>query len=189
MPDSLNTVEPAVSLRDAKADDVPESIRRRYLTERAGADTTAYFVDALANAPAFRDQGRRLSADRNDPNVVRDLVSIAVHRGWTEIAVRGQTDFRRAVWMAARQAGLEVRGYRPTDRDNQLLARRTEPAMRRTPATARPDTLRVVEAVVRNRVVEPAEQSRILGAARARLSHWLEVRARAPDARRDARQR
>ncbi|PZQ59487.1 MAG: hypothetical protein DI570_15905 [Phenylobacterium zucineum] len=169
----LNTVEPSRPGR-AAAGDVPDPIRRRYLTERRGGDALDYFVDAQVERPAFRDDGRRLSSDRNDPNVIRDLVAIARHRGWEEIAVRGQTAFRREVWMAGRREGLEVRGYRPTERDLQDLARhaRSAPAARAPRGAV--DPMKAVETVVRNRVVEPAEQSRILAAARARLAQWLE---------------
>lgn len=170
----LNTVEIAAQARSVAPGDVPEAIRRRYLTERRPGDTLIYFVDARVETPAFQDQGKRLSSDRNDPNVIRDLVAIARHRGWTGIAVRGQTDFRREVWITARRAGLEVRGYRPTERDQQDLARRTRAPDAPVPNPAREHTLRVVEAVVRSRVVEPAEQSRILAVARERLARWLE---------------
>lgn len=77
-------------------------------------------------APTFRVQGRRLSTARNDPSVVRDIVSIAHHRGWAAIEVPGQTAFWREAWMAGRLAGLDVRGYRPTERDEAYLRRRLE---------------------------------------------------------------
>lgn len=169
---SLNTVENSRPGR-AAAGDVPEAVRRRYLTERRGPDALAYFVDAQVERPAFRDDGRRLSSDRNDPNVIRDLVAIAKHRGWEEVAVRGQTAFRREVWLAGRREGVEVRGYRPTERDLQDLARHARsPQDTRRAAPVEP--MRAVETVVRSRVVEPAEQSRILALARERLAQWLE---------------
>ncbi|MEW5687691.1 MAG: LPD7 domain-containing protein [Pseudomonadota bacterium] len=169
----LNTVESNRPGR-AAAGDVPDPIRRRYLTERHGPDGLAYFVDAQVNRPAFRDDGRRLSSDRNDPNVIRDLVAIARHRGWDEIAVRGQTAFRREVWLAARREGLEVRGYRPTERDQQDLDRHTRQRANTPARQPSVDPMKAVETVVRSRVVEPAEQSRILALARERLARWLE---------------
>ena len=145
------------------------------MTEARGGPGLGFYVDARIETAAFRDHGGRLSTDRNDPQVVRDLVAIAQHRGWTAINVRGHTEFRREVWLAARAAGLDVRGYRPTERDQQEAARRLRP--REPAAPTPPDArarLQVVEAVVRNRVVEPSEQARILAAARARLAHWLD---------------
>lgn len=188
MPESpLNTVEAGHGGR-ATAGDVPDAIRRRYLTERRGPDAVAYFVDAQVARPAFRDDGRRLSSDRNDPNVIRDLVAVAKHRGWEEIAVRGQTAFRREVWLAARREGLEVRGYRPTERDLQDLARHARQSPDRGSRGDAVEPMKAVETVVRNRVVEPAEQSRILAVARERLAQWLE-RGGEPTRHHPARQR
>lgn len=175
---ALNQVEPdagATTPLASVAGDLPEHVRRRYLSEARGG-ARAYFRDSTSSAEAFRDQGRRLSTTRNDPAVVRDLVAIAAHRGWTTVQVRGTTAFRREAWRAARQAGLDVQGYSPTPRDLQDLQRRAPRA--RVP-NAPVDTtaqrrLEVVETVVRNRIVEPAEQDRILAAARTRLAAWLE---------------
>lgn len=174
MAEDLNIVAPEGRPRPAAPGDVPEHIKRRYLTETRGGPGLGFYTDPRAETAAFRDQGRRLSTGRNDPHVVRDLIGIAQHRGWNAISVRGHTEFRREVWLMARAAGLEVRGYRPTERDRQQADRRASRQPARTSALAPGDRLRVVEAVVRNRVVEPAEQARILAAARSRLAHWLE---------------
>jgi hypothetical protein len=187
----LNLVDAAVASPSATRGDVPERLRRRYLTDEHNGPGLGFYVDASIPSPAFRDQGDRLSTDRNDPNVIRDLVAIAQHRGWTIISVRGQTAFRRETWLTARSAGLEVLGYRPTERDMQDLARRTErtrnatadrnPKPRASPDPATPGAsarLKIVEAVVRDRIVEPAVQARILITARSRIADWLERGAR-----------
>lgn len=176
MAEDLNILTPEGRPRSEAQGDVPERIQRRYLTESRGGPGLGYYADARSETAAFRDQGRRLSTDRNDPHVVRDLVAIAQHRGWTSISVRGQTEFRREVFLLARAAGLDVRGYRPTERDRQQAERRaSEPARSTEGSSLDPQRrMQIVEAVVRNRVVEPAEQSRILAAARSRLAHWLE---------------
>jgi hypothetical protein len=186
---ALNQIDGDPPTASTKTGDVPERLRRRYLTDPQGGPGLGFYVDATATSAVFRDQGRRLSTSRNDPNIVRDLVAIAAHRGWRTLSVRGQTDFRREVWLAARSAGLEVRGYQPTTRDEQDLARRLrreDPRPPDTPARSAPslsepgprDRLRIVEAVVRNRIVEPGEQARILALARERLASWLERGAR-----------
>lgn len=181
---ALNIVDPAIANPSSAKGDVPDRLRRRYFTDESQGPGLAFYVDASVKIAAFRDQGHRLSTDRNDPNVVRDLVAIAQHRGWTIVSVRGQTGFRREVWIAARAAGLEVRGYRPTERDLQdLLRRAARPPEPPLPVHERKHAqrddgiqarLRIVEAVVRNRVVEPSEQERILAAARGRLAAWLD---------------
>lgn len=175
MAEDLNIVAPEGEQRPLAPGDVPEQIRRRYLTEQRGGRGLGFYADARVATAAFRDEGRRLSTDRNDPHVVRDIVAIAQHRGWSTISVRGHSEFRREVWMMARAAGLEVRGYRPTHRDQQLSERRNAPSSRTASPTRDAQTrMRVVEAVVRNRIVEPSEQARILASARSRLAQWLE---------------
>lgn len=191
MAEDLNIVVPEGERHTGAPGDVPDRLRGRYLTERRAGQGLGFYADAGAQAPVFRDHGGRLTTDRNDPHVVRDLVAIAAHRGWRAIGVGGHVAFRREVWLRARAAGLEVRGYRPTARDRQQVERGREASpgsATLTPAAAA--RLDIVEGVVRARVVDPAEQARILSAARNRLAQWLERGAtfeRADPERRRAR--
>jgi hypothetical protein len=172
-------------LRSTRAGDLPEPLKRRYFVEDRGREWRL-FTDARSRKPVIEDRGRRLISARSDPNAVRDMVRIAEHRGWRAVDARGARAFRREAWLAARTAGLEVRGYRPTERDLQDLQRRLD-ARERNPhplahdhSRATPqrdgasDRLRVVEAVVRGRVADPGAQSRLLSNARARIANWLE---------------
>jgi Large polyvalent protein-associated domain 7 len=152
-----------------------------------------FYVDAQVAHPVFQDRGRRLVSARSDPNAVRDMTAIAAHRGWRLVEATGAASFRREAWIAGRTLGLEVRGYAPTERDLQELDRRRANRERmeaRLSDLARPpanrgdrldraaDRLKVVEAVVRARIVEPAAQDRLLSRARARVADWLEQGAR-----------
>lgn len=100
----------------AKPVPVPEEVRRRFVQVR----NDYFFPDG---ARAFTDRGARLTTPSENTEVVRSLVAIAGSRGWNEVVVRGTERFRREAWMAARAAGLEVRGYRPTDFEQERLAR------------------------------------------------------------------
>lgn len=182
----INTVASTGDAPQTRAGDVPDRVRRRYLTDGEAGAIVGFYVDASIAQPAFRDHGRRLSTDRNDPHVVRDMVAIAQHRGWTTLSVRGETAFRREVWTAARAAGLEVEGYRPSARDGQLAERRGRAAPAPLPDGAA-QRLRTAEIVIRDRVTDRADQDRILRAARTRLAAWLELGVTfvARDARRD----
>lgn len=113
--------------------DVPDAVRRRYFTEGRGAQL-AYFTDQAVKQPAFHDAGRRLMADRASPAVIKDMLAIAEHRGWTEVQVRGSVEFRREAWLLAQARGLQVNGYRPTGRDQQALERRIGAPSRDVPA-------------------------------------------------------
>jgi hypothetical protein len=180
-PTPENTIGPGARGRAASIGDVPDAIRRRYFTDDRGGPGRGFYVDGTVTRPAFRDQGHRLSLDRADPNAIRDVAEIAKHRGWTIVSVRGAPEFRREAWVAARTIGLEVRGYRPTERDLQELerrsARRERRDDRRVDVAAR-DQMKVVDAVVRARVQDPDGQRRIMDAARSRIADWLERGAR-----------
>jgi hypothetical protein len=107
-----------------EAGDVPDSVRKRYYADKAKwSGEPAFFTTAQAKDPAFRDQGRRLVTATESQEVVKDLVAIAQHRNWDRIHVTGSDEFRRSVWIEANQKGLEVRGYKPNDRDLQELDR------------------------------------------------------------------
>ncbi|WP_181008596.1 LPD7 domain-containing protein [Sphingomonas montanisoli] len=128
--ESPDHVRAAGALRSApkvlslEAGDVPDSVRKRYYADKAKwSGEPAFFTTAQAKDPAFRDQGRRLVTATESQEVVKDLVAIAQHRNWDRIHVTGSEEFRRSVWIEASQKGLEVRGYKPNDRDLQELDR------------------------------------------------------------------
>ncbi len=186
-----NSLGPSGRGRPGAAGDVPERLRRRYYVDGRGGDGLGFYVDAKIDRPAFRDHGDRLTAARTDPNVVRDLAAIAQHRGWTVIVARGEASFRREAWVEGRALGLEVRGYRPTERDLQEAERRLASRIQRPedrsadrvePSASPADrsvqnaraSMKVVEAVVRARIAEPAKQEAMLKGARGRIADWLE---------------
>jgi hypothetical protein len=200
--DTENGLAPVAQDRSTVRGDVPESLRRRYFTEERPGDGLGFYADARINTPAFRDRGRELVAARPDPNAIRDMALIAQHRGWRSVVVRGSEDFRRDAWLTGRAMGLDVRGYRATDRDLQELERRQASAQRaddrreirherreerrhhaedgreagreRRDDAAADRRLRIVEAVVRDRIADPQRQSQIMAAARTRIADWLD---------------
>ena len=95
---------------------VPEHVRKRFVQ----VGKHYYFADG---ARAFSDRGGRLTTPSENTEVIRSLVAIAEARGWSEITVRGTERFRKDAWFAARLAGLDVRGYRPTEFEQAHLVR------------------------------------------------------------------
>jgi hypothetical protein len=95
---------------------VPESVRDRFVQD----GHRFYFPDG---APAFKDQGRRLTTASENTQVVHSLIEIAHLRGWTEVTVTGTERFRQEAWRQARMAGLNVRGHRPTEPEQAQLIR------------------------------------------------------------------
>ncbi len=116
--------------------DVPQSLTRRYFTEALkGGATVAFYEGPGAKKVAFHDHGSRLATDQSHPAVIRDLAAIAAHRGWRSVQVKGADDFRRELWLEARSLGLDVRGYKPRERDQQELDRRLEQSAERSRGT------------------------------------------------------
>jgi hypothetical protein len=95
---------------------VPEDIAKRFVQVR----NKYYFPDG---ARAFTDRGNRITTNSENTEVVRSLVEIAKARSWQEITVRGTERFRKEVWIAASVAGLQVRGYKPTEFEQSHLVR------------------------------------------------------------------
>jgi hypothetical protein len=123
--------------RSVESGDVPEALRKRYFSSASRwSGEPAFFTTAQAKEPAFRDQGRRLITSSESEEIVKDLVAIARHRGWSQIHVTGTEPFRRAAWLEASRQGLEVRGYRPTERDLQELDRMRRDASRNSVSPA-----------------------------------------------------
>lgn len=95
---------------------VPAEIRERFI----GVGAKYYFPDGKA---AFTDHGAKLSTQSENTEVIRSLIAIAQAREWGEIKVTGTERFRKEAWFAARIAGIEVRGYTPTDFEQERLVR------------------------------------------------------------------
>lgn len=92
----------------AETASVPQEIERRFV--RVGREF--YFPDG---ARAFSDRGRKLTTPSENTEVIRSLIEIARARGWQSLVVSGTERFRREAWLAAQAAGIEARGYRPTE--------------------------------------------------------------------------
>lgn len=107
---------PASAPQDALTSSIPADVAQRFV--RVGQ--RYYFPDG---ARAFTDHGRRLSTPSENTEVIRSLVRIAQVRGWQDITLSGIERFRKEAWMAARLAGLGVRGYQPTEFEQQRLVR------------------------------------------------------------------
>jgi Large polyvalent protein-associated domain 7 len=95
---------------------VPEDIAKRFVQVK----NKYYFPDG---ARAFTDRGNRITTNSENTEVVRSLIEIAKARSWQEITVRGTERFRKEVWIAASVAGLQVRGYKPTEFEQSHLVR------------------------------------------------------------------
>ena len=112
---------------------MPERLRRKYYVAEAdvGAEAKVY-ADPRGEYLAFKVTTERMATRLEDAGVIRDMVSIAQHRSWKEVELRGSEEFRRTVWLEASVRGLSVRGYEPDPIDRAALAFKTKPDPRST---------------------------------------------------------
>lgn len=103
---------------------VPQSVRDRFVQD----GNRFFFPDGAA---AFKDLGRKLTTASENTQVVHSLIQIARSRGWTEVSVTGTERFREEAWRQGRLAGLNIRGYRPSEEQQAQLIR----AIARNPAS------------------------------------------------------
>ncbi|TYL88709.1 hypothetical protein FXB40_37575 [Bradyrhizobium rifense] len=108
----------------------PDRIRRKYYvvaseSGKDGSDREArLYADERKEYLAFKTTDDRLVTRIAAAEVIRDMVSVAQHRQWDALHVRGSVEFRREAWLEARAHFMDVKGYQPTELDNQALADR-----------------------------------------------------------------
>jgi conjugative element/phage-associated large polyvalent protein len=111
---------------------LPDRIRRKYYVVanepgKDGPDCQArLYADERGEYLAFKVAEDRLVTRLAAVEVIRDMVSVAQHRLWESLQVRGSVEFRREAWLEARARGIEVQGYQPTKLDRQTLRDRRE---------------------------------------------------------------
>lgn len=106
---------------------MPERLRRKYYVAEAGTrDEANAYADPRGEYLAFKVSAERVATRLEDAGVIRDMVSIAQHRGWADVQVRGSVEFRRTAWLEASVRGLAVRGYEPDPIDRAALSFRTK---------------------------------------------------------------
>jgi putative DNA primase/helicase len=115
-----------VATSEAQRDVIPDAVQGRFIQ----VGRQFYFPDG---AEAFTDHGRRLTTRSENAVVIQSMVAIAQARGATELQVSGSEFFRKEAWFAARVAGLDVRGYTPSELEQERVAR----AVGRRDASAR----------------------------------------------------
>ena len=109
---------------------LPDRIRRKYYvvaseSEKDGSHREArLYADERKEYLAFKATDDRLVTRIAAAEVIRDMVSVAQHRQWEALHVRGSVEFRREAWLEAGARGMNVKGYQPSELDGQALADR-----------------------------------------------------------------
>lgn len=106
---------------------VPDSVQERFIQ----IGNKWHFPDGTE---AFTHQHNRLTTRSENAVVIQSMVAIAREQGAERVTVGGTEFFQKEAWFAASLAGLEVRGYEPTEFERERLVRAL--AARRAPGPA-----------------------------------------------------
>lgn len=148
---------------------VPDEIKQRFVQ----VGNKYHFPDG---ARAFTDHGSRLTSPSENSEVIKSLISIARARGWSDVTISGTERFKKEAWFAARVAGLDVRGYSPTEFEHgrlvRALARAQAPAAPSAALGAQPSSsLPRAEHAPATRVGEPPAETRAATHEQRRTLH------------------
>ncbi len=102
-----------ISKHVLRSSDLPDDVKKRFVY----SDTVPGQYFDRNRKLAFIDKGSRLATDQNTPEIITSMVSVAQIKGWKAITVKGHEDFRREAWLVASLAGIEVKGFKPSDPD------------------------------------------------------------------------
>lgn len=103
---------------------VPDSVQERFIH----IGNKFHFPDGTE---AFTHEGNRLTTRSENAAVIQSMVAIAREHSAGPVSLGGTEFFRKEAWFAASLAGLDVRGYEPTEFERERLARAI--ATRRAP--------------------------------------------------------
>lgn len=90
----------------------PDSIAHRYIVSDG-----KYMSAENGTTVMFTDKGNKLSTARSDTQTVNDMLEVVKEKGWDNIKLTGNKEFKRAMFLAAESRGIRTTGYRPTKED------------------------------------------------------------------------
>lgn len=125
--ESITTARNKPSSTEVKDNALPDRIRWKYYVVTSESDKDGsgrearLYADDRREYLAFKTTNDRLVTRIAAAAVIRDMVSVAQHRQWEALHVRGSVEFRREAWLEASARGIEVKGYQPNELDRQAL--------------------------------------------------------------------
>jgi putative DNA primase/helicase len=134
---------------------VPDSVQERFIQ----IGNKFHFPDGTE---AFTHHGNKLTTRSENAIVIQSMVAIAREAGRGEVTVSGTEFFKKEAWFAASLAGLEVRGYAPTDFERERLARALA-ARRSVPASGAQAEAAVPPSINASTSTRPPEGALIVG--------------------------
>lgn len=86
-----------------------------------GNNANEYADKRKPDVTIVEDRGNNIKANTNDPQTIELVVKLAQEKHWEKITVSGSKEFKRATWLEASKAGIEVQGYEPTKEEKEML--------------------------------------------------------------------
>lgn len=113
---------------DMDGENLPFSIKNNYvaITKNSfmGDEKINYYDKSDPNKVdiAFEDRKTSLNTSRHDEKTINAMLDLAESKGWKEIKIKGEEQFKQKVWLEASLRGIGVKGYEPSEKDLATLA-------------------------------------------------------------------
>lgn len=109
-------------VREAPSRDIPAALQPHY-----HQDGNAYRSAHRNDKIEFVDRGHRMHAYRPVSQfTARALAQIAESRQWQQAEITGDKKFQSQAYVELKARGIEVAGYQPTEKDQEILQRRED---------------------------------------------------------------
>lgn len=111
--------------------DLPNSIKNQYIYKiknraLAGEKINFYERDGEDGVIAFEDRNKSLHTSREDSKTIKSMLDVAQAKNWSSINLKGTEAFKREAWLEAKVRGIEVKGFKPEEKDLVDLQKRQE---------------------------------------------------------------
>lgn len=110
--------------------DLPENLRNNYILKvknRALQDEKINYYDKSDTTTiAFEDRKTGLHTSKEDEKTINAMLDLAQSKGWSSINLKGTEAFKRQAWLEASIRGIEVKGFKPSEKDMAELEARQE---------------------------------------------------------------
>lgn len=110
--------------------DLPENLRNNYVLKvknRALQDEKINYYDKSDTTMiAFEDRKTGLHTSKEDEKTINAMLDLAQSKGWSSINLKGTEAFKRQAWLEASIRGIEVKGFKPSEKDMAELEARQE---------------------------------------------------------------
>lgn len=109
--------------------DLPTSVKNQYIYKiknraLAGEKINFYERDGDAELVAFEDRSKSLHTSREDSKTIKAMLDVAQAKNWSSVNLKGTEAFKREAWLEASIRGIEVKGFKPQEKDFIELQKR-----------------------------------------------------------------